>query len=174
MTYAKRATGAPALAALAGPAAAGADPGHPSNEAPDSAADAAPILLLAPRSPRPRADRRATAPSAPRGRSRRSAARRPTRSASRATARHEHRRGLICKPAAGTLVALPNGKILYWDALEGTENNRFSIVTEGGKTFTNDAARLLDLGHGQRELLLDGREARSTAAPTRTATPASR
>ncbi len=54
--------------------------------------------------------------------------------------------GLICKPAAGTLAALPNGKIVYWDALEGTENNRFSIVTEGGKTFTNDAARRLDLG----------------------------
>ncbi len=54
--------------------------------------------------------------------------------------------GFICKPAAGTLAALPNGKIVYWDALEGTENNRFSIVTEGGKTFTNDAARMLDLG----------------------------
>lgn len=49
----------------------------------------------------------------------------------------------VCKPAAGTLVNLPNGKILYWDALEGTENNTFSIVAEGGATFTNDSARLL-------------------------------
>lgn len=49
----------------------------------------------------------------------------------------------ICKPAAGTLVNLPNGKILFWDALEGTENNTFSIVGEGGATFTNDSARLL-------------------------------
>lgn len=57
-------------------------------------------------------------------------------------------KGLICKPAAGSIAALPNGKVVYWDALEGTENNRFSIVTEGGKTFTNDAARLLDLGAG--------------------------
>ncbi|GAC1434242.1 MAG: hypothetical protein NVSMB51_00960 [Solirubrobacteraceae bacterium] len=56
--------------------------------------------------------------------------------------------GLICKPAAGTLVNLPNGKVLYWDALEGTENNKFSIVAEGGKTFTNDSSRLLDLGAG--------------------------
>ncbi len=55
-------------------------------------------------------------------------------------------KGLVCKPAAGTLVNLPNGKILYWDALEGTENNQFSIVAEGGKTFTNDSARLLNLG----------------------------
>lgn len=51
--------------------------------------------------------------------------------------------GLVCKPAAGTLVNLPNGKTLYWDALEGTENNKFSIVLEGGKTFTNDTVRLL-------------------------------
>lgn len=57
-------------------------------------------------------------------------------------------RGLVCKPAAGSLINLANGKILYWDALEGTENNRFSIVTEGGKTFTNDSTRLLDLGRG--------------------------
>ena len=40
---------------------------------------------------------------------------------------------------------LPDGRILYWDALEGTENNRFSIVAEGGTTFTNDQTRLLDL-----------------------------
>ena len=50
-----------------------------------------------------------------------------------------------CKPAAGTLNVLPDGRILYWDALEGTENNRFSIVAEGGTTFTNDQTRLLDL-----------------------------
>ena len=56
--------------------------------------------------------------------------------------------GLLCKPAAGTLVALPDGRIFYFDALEGTENNRYSIVTEGGTTFTNDAARLLDLRSG--------------------------
>ncbi len=50
-----------------------------------------------------------------------------------------------CKPAAGTMNVLPDGRILYWDALEGTENNRFSIVAEGGTTFTNDQTRVLDL-----------------------------
>ena len=50
-----------------------------------------------------------------------------------------------CKPAAGTLNVLPDGRIFYWNALEGTENNRFSIVAEGGTTFTNDATRELDL-----------------------------
>jgi Domain of unknown function (DUF1929) len=57
-------------------------------------------------------------------------------------------KALVCKPAAGTLSLLPNGKVFFWDALEGTENNRFSIVSEGGSTFTNDSARLLDLGAG--------------------------
>lgn len=56
------------------------------------------------------------------------------------------RKALLCKPAAGTLSLLPSGKAFFWDALEGTENNQFSIVAEGGTTFTNDAARLLDLG----------------------------
>ncbi len=50
-----------------------------------------------------------------------------------------------CKPAAGTLNILPDGRVMYWDALEGTENNRFSIVAEGGTTFTNDQVRVLDL-----------------------------
>lgn len=54
----------------------------------------------------------------------------------------------LCKPAAGTLVQLPDGRLLFWDALEGTENNKYSIVTEGGQTFTNDAARVLTLGAG--------------------------
>ena len=57
--------------------------------------------------------------------------------------------GQLCKPAAGTLVSLPDGRIFYFDALEGTENNRYSIVAEGGTTFTNDAARLLDLRSGE-------------------------
>lgn len=54
----------------------------------------------------------------------------------------------FCKPAGATLNVLPDGRILYWNALEGTENNRFSIVTEGGKTFTNDAGRVLTLKGG--------------------------
>lgn len=54
----------------------------------------------------------------------------------------------LCKPAAGTLVQLADGRILYWDALEGTENNQFSIVAEGGTTFTNDSSRTLDLRGG--------------------------
>lgn len=50
-----------------------------------------------------------------------------------------------CKPAAGTLNVLPSGKILYWDALEGTENIQTSIVNEYGVKAINDQTRLLDL-----------------------------
>src|SRR3954462_5476738 len=50
-----------------------------------------------------------------------------------------------CKPAAGTMNVLPSGKILYWNALEGTENIKTSIVTEYGAKSINDQTRLLDL-----------------------------
>lgn len=50
-----------------------------------------------------------------------------------------------CKPAAGTLNVLPSGKVLYWNALEGTENVKTSIVTEYGAKSINDQTRLLDL-----------------------------
>ena len=29
---------------------------------------------------------------------------------------------LICKPAAATMIGLPDGRVLYWDGLEGSEN----------------------------------------------------
>src|SRR5919107_1315410 len=50
-----------------------------------------------------------------------------------------------CKPAAGTLNVLPDGRILYWDALEGTENIKTSTVTEYGVKAINDQSRVLDL-----------------------------
>jgi hypothetical protein len=54
----------------------------------------------------------------------------------------------LCKPAAGTNVLLPGGKLLYWNNLGGTENVKFSIVGEYGAVATNDEARVLDLGAG--------------------------
>ncbi len=53
-----------------------------------------------------------------------------------------------CKPAAGTLVSLPSGNIFYWDALEGTENIKNSIVLEYGNVAANDQSRLLKLNDG--------------------------
>jgi len=53
---------------------------------------------------------------------------------------------LVCKPAAGTLALLQDGRVLYWDALEGTERVQFSVVVEYGDLAANDQSRLLRLG----------------------------
>ncbi len=55
----------------------------------------------------------------------------------------------LCKPAGATVVALSNGKILYWDALEGTENVDLSIVLEFAKEARNDRSRTIDLSGPQ-------------------------
>jgi hypothetical protein len=51
----------------------------------------------------------------------------------------------LCKPAGATVVALENGKVLYWDALEGTENVDISGVIEYGKKQRNARTRTIDL-----------------------------
>src|ERR687897_675681 len=55
----------------------------------------------------------------------------------------------LCKPAGATFVALNNGKVLYWDALEGTENIELSIVLEFAKQARNDRSRTIDLSGPQ-------------------------
>ncbi len=51
-----------------------------------------------------------------------------------------------CKPAAGSLAIMPDGRILYWNALEGTERVKLSIVAEAGSTgILNDQTRVLTL-----------------------------
>jgi Domain of unknown function (DUF1929) len=52
---------------------------------------------------------------------------------------------ITCKPAAVNVVALPNGKLLYWDGLEAEEDVNLSIVAELGDKAVNDQSRLLDL-----------------------------
>lgn len=58
---------------------------------------------------------------------------------------------LDCKPAAGSLATLPSGddEYVYFNALEGTENVRASIVAEFGNVSINAQARHLDLSDGQ-------------------------
>jgi hypothetical protein len=53
-----------------------------------------------------------------------------------------------CKPTAGSVAVLANGKIVYWNALEGTENVKTGIAVEFGKYSVNDQTRVLDLGDG--------------------------
>lgn len=54
----------------------------------------------------------------------------------------------LCKPAAGSMAVLNDGRILYWDALEGTERVQFSVIIEFGNDAANDQSRLLTLGPG--------------------------
>lgn len=51
-----------------------------------------------------------------------------------------------CKPAAGTMALLRDGRLLYLNALEGTENVELSIVAEFGEVSVNDQTRVLSLG----------------------------
>jgi hypothetical protein len=54
-------------------------------------------------------------------------------------------RYLDCKPAAASVNVLPDGDVMYYDGLEGTENVRTSIVLEYGHNAGNDQSRVLDL-----------------------------
>ncbi|MGH2754419.1 MAG: galactose oxidase-like domain-containing protein [Actinomycetota bacterium] len=58
---------------------------------------------------------------------------------------HDEDHAFDCKPAAGSVAALPNGEVLYWNALEGTENVKAGIVAEFGDVSVNDQGRVLDL-----------------------------
>ena len=50
-------------------------------------------------------------------------------------------------PAAATLVQLADGRLLYWDALEGSENVTGTnfVVPDGGRLTVNDQSRVLTL-----------------------------
>ncbi|MEQ5816814.1 DUF1929 domain-containing protein [Marinobacter sp. NFXS11] len=50
-----------------------------------------------------------------------------------------------CKPAAGTMALLKDGRLLYLNALEGTENVELSIIAEFGEVSVNDQTRVLSL-----------------------------
>lgn len=54
----------------------------------------------------------------------------------------------LCKPAAGTVALLTDGRYLYHNALEGTEEVQLSIVAEYGSDSINDQSRVLDLNDG--------------------------
>jgi hypothetical protein len=50
-----------------------------------------------------------------------------------------------CKPAAGAMSVLSDGRVLYWNALEGTENVKAGVAVEFGTVSINDQSRILDL-----------------------------
>ena len=52
-----------------------------------------------------------------------------------------------CLPAGASMVLLPNGRIVFWNALEGEEqiNGTNTLLIDGGKLTVNDESRYLDL-----------------------------
>ncbi|HKY76133.1 MAG TPA: galactose oxidase early set domain-containing protein [Acidimicrobiia bacterium] len=52
---------------------------------------------------------------------------------------------IVCKPAAVSMAALPDGRIWYSNGLEADENVRFSYFTELGNRTRADLLRLMDL-----------------------------
>lgn len=70
-----------------------------------------------------------------------------------------------CKPAAGTMALLEDGRILYLNALEGTENVELSIVAEFGEVSVNDQSRVLSLGDNDEPQWLKPTPLRAGANP---------
>ncbi|AZT82613.1 DUF1929 domain-containing protein [Marinobacter sp. NP-4(2019)] len=70
-----------------------------------------------------------------------------------------------CKPAAGTMALLEDGRILYLNALEGTENVELSIVAEFGEASINDQSRVLSLGNNDQPTWLKPTPLRAGANP---------
>lgn len=58
----------------------------------------------------------------------------------------EDGRPIKCKPAAGSIALLGDGRLLYFNALEGTERVEYSIFFEAGHEIQNDQTRVLALG----------------------------
>ena len=52
---------------------------------------------------------------------------------------------ITCTPAAVNMVLLSDGRILYWDGLEGEENVQYSAAGELGDKARDDQSRLLSL-----------------------------
>ncbi len=50
-----------------------------------------------------------------------------------------------CKPSAGSIALLPDNRMVYFNALEGTENVEFNVVKEFGDVSVNDQTRVLKL-----------------------------
>lgn len=70
-----------------------------------------------------------------------------------------------CKPAAGTMALLKDGRIIYLNALEGTENVEISIVGEFGEVSVNDQTRVLSLDENDKPSWLKPSPLRAGANP---------
>lgn len=60
-------------------------------------------------------------------------------------ARRSENKFYECKPTAGSIALLPDNRMVYFNALESTENVEFNIVKEFGDVAINDQTRVLTL-----------------------------
>jgi len=61
------------------------------------------------------------------------------------TAQYNPPDGYRCPPAAMAAAVLSNGKVLFWDGLEGMNKVQLNVVAEFGDVAQNDQSRVLDL-----------------------------
>lgn len=52
---------------------------------------------------------------------------------------------LQCKPTAGTIAVLGDGRFVYLNALEGTENAELAVIAQFGEVSVNDQSRVMTL-----------------------------
>ncbi|MGH8480843.1 MAG: galactose oxidase-like domain-containing protein [Nevskiaceae bacterium] len=63
-------------------------------------------------------------------------------------------RPIKCKPTAGSVAVLNDGRVLYFNALEGTERVEYSIFFEAGHALQNDQTRVMTLDGGRASWIL--------------------
>src|SRR5438067_12616913 len=60
------------------------------------------------------------------------------------TAKYQPTDGYRCAPAAMAAAVLANGKVMFWDGLEGMNKVDLSVVAEFGDVAQNDQSRVVD------------------------------
>ena len=63
-------------------------------------------------------------------------------------------RPIKCKPTAGSVAVLNDGRVLYFNALEGTERVEYSIFFEAGHALQNDQTRVMTLAGDRASWIL--------------------
>lgn len=61
-------------------------------------------------------------------------------------ARRSENKFYECKPSAGSIALLPDNRMVYFNALESTENVEFNLFKEFGDVAINDQTRVVSLG----------------------------
>jgi hypothetical protein len=80
-----------------------------------------------------------------------------------ATAQYQPTDGYRCPPAAMAVAVLSNGKVLFWDGLEGMNRVQYNVVAEFGDVAQDDQSRIADFTAKVPTFLTPTNQ---TAAPT--------